>query len=165
VPLWILGSSLYGAQLAAHLGLPYAFASHFAPDQLMPALQMYRDRFKPSAQLDQPYAMAGLNVVAADSDDQARFLFTSVQQQFTNMQRGRRGKLQPPIDDIETYWLPAEKVQASRMLACAVVGGPAAIRQGLDAFVAATGVDELMVVSAIYDHAARLRSYEILAKA
>jgi luciferase family oxidoreductase group 1 len=165
VPLWILGSSLYGAQLAAMLGLPYAFASHFAPDQLMPALEVYRSRFKPSMQLDKPYAMAGINVIAADTDGQARRLFTSVQQQFTNMQRGRRGKLQPPIDDIETYWSPAEKLQASRMLACAIVGAPAAIRTGLDQFIAATGVDELMIVAAIYDHAARMRSYEILAQA
>ena len=165
VPLWILGSSLFGAQLAAMLGLPYAFASHFAPDQLMAALQTYRSRFKPSAQLAQSHAMAGVNVIAAATDEEARYLFTSVQQQFTNMQRGRRGKLQPPIDDIEAYWTPAEKAQASGMLACSIVGGPAAIRRGLDQFVAATGVDELMVVSALYDHAARLRSYEILAGA
>ena len=165
VPLWILGSSLYGAQLAAMLGLPYAFASHFAPDQLMPALETYRDRFKPSQQLDRPFAMAGINVIAAPTDDEARRLFTSVQQQFTNMQRGRRGKLQPPIDDIEAYWSPAEKAQASRMLTCAFVGAPATIRSGLDEFVATTGVDELMVVTAIYDHSARLRSYEILAEA
>lgn len=164
VPLWILGSSLYGAQLAAMLGLPYAFASHFAPDQLMPALDVYRSKFKPSTQLAKPYAMAGVNVVAAGTDEEARRLFTSVQQQFTNMQRGRRGKLQPPIDDIETYWSAAEKVQASRMLACSFVGAPAAIRRGLEQFVAATGVDELMVVSAIYDHAARVRSYEIMAE-
>jgi luciferase family oxidoreductase group 1 len=164
VPLWILGSSLYGAQLAAMLGLPYAFASHFAPAALLPALETYRSRFKPSAQQATPYAMAGVNVIAADTDAEARRLFTSVQQQFTNMVRNRRGKLQPPIDDIETYWTPQEKLQASGMLKYAVVGSPATVRRGLEEFVALTGVDELMVVSAIYDHDARKRSYAILAE-
>ena len=116
VPLWILGSSLFGAQLAAILGLPYAFASHFAPAALIPALQEYRARFKPSKQLDQSYAAAGVNVFAAETDAEARRLFTSAQQQFTRMVRGTRGKLPPPIDDIETYWTPAEKEQASAML-------------------------------------------------
>ena len=165
VPLWILGSSLYGAQLAAMLGLPYAFASHFAPNDLLPALEVYRSTFKPSAQLQKPYAMAGAHVVAAETDAVARRLFTSAQQQFTNMVRNRRGKLQPPIDDIETYWSPMEKAQASGMLQYAIVGGPAAIRRGLDEFIALTGVDEIMVVGAIYDHAARKRSYGILAEA
>ena len=163
VPLWILGSSLYGAQLAALLGLPYAFASHFAPAALLQALEAYRSMFKPSAQQHTPYAMAGLHVVAADGDEQARRLFTSTQQQFTNMVRNRRGKLQPPIDDIETYWTPPEKAQALSMLKYALFGSPAAVRRGLEEFIALTGVDELMVVSSIYDHAARLRSYEILA--
>ena len=163
VPLWILGSSLYGAQLAAMLGLPYAFASHFAPNDLLPALEVYRSTFKPSAQLQKPYAMAGAHVVAADNDAAARRLFTSAQQQFTNMVRNRRGKLQPPIDDIETYWSPVEKAQASGMLRYAIVGGPEAIKRGLDEFVALTGVDEMMIVAGIYDHAARKRSYEILA--
>jgi luciferase family oxidoreductase group 1 len=165
VPLWILGSSLYGAQLAAMLGLPYAFASHFAPDALLQALETYRAKFKPSAQLDKPYAMAGIHVVAADTDAEARRLFTSVQQQFTNMVRNRRGKVQPPIDDIDTYWTPQEKVQASHMLRYALVGSPETIAQGLKDFVALTGVDELMVVCAVYDHAARKRSYEVLAAA
>ena len=165
VPLWILGSSLYGAQLAAMLGLPYAFASHFAPDALLPALQAYRSGFEPSAQQATPYAMAGVNVVAADSDAAARRLFTSVQQQFTNMVRNRRGKLQPPIDDIDTYWQPHEKAQASAMLKYAFVGSPQTVLEGLKQFVQMTGVDELMVVSAIYDHAARQRSYELLAQA
>ncbi|MCG7392701.1 LLM class flavin-dependent oxidoreductase, partial [Microvirga sp. ACRRW] len=118
VPLWILGSSLFGSQLAAMLGLPYAFASHFAPNALFQALQVYRERFQPSAQLDKPYAMVGVNVIAADTDEEAKRLFTSAQQAFTNMFRGTRGKLQPPIDDIETYWTPSEKAQASGMLAC-----------------------------------------------
>jgi luciferase family oxidoreductase group 1 len=163
VPLWILGSSLYGAQLAAMLGLPYAFASHFAPNDLLPALAAYRKGFQPSAQQATPYAMAGLHVVAADTDVEAKRLFTTVQQQFTNMVRNRRGKMLPPIDDIETYWTPQEKAAASGMLRYAVVGGPETIRRGLEEFLALTGVDEVMVVSAIHDHAARKRSYELLA--
>ena len=164
VPLWILGSSLYGSQLAAMLGLPYAFASHFAPDALLQALQVYREGFKPSAQLDKPYAMAGVHVYAAGTDADARRLFTSAQIQFTNMVRNRRGKLQPPIDDIETYWTPQEKVQASHMLKYAIVGSARAVREGLENFVRETRIDELMVVSGIYDHEARKRSYEILAE-
>ena len=164
VPLWILGSSLYGAQLAAMLGLPYAFASHFAPNDLLPALAAYRKGFQPSAQQATPYAMAGLHVVAADTDAEAKRLFTTVQQQFTNMVRNRRGKMLPPIDDIETYWTPQEKAAASGMLRYAVAGGPETIRRGLEEFLALTGVDEVMVVSAVYDHAARKRSYEILAE-
>ncbi|HEU6442380.1 MAG TPA: LLM class flavin-dependent oxidoreductase [Microvirga sp.] len=163
VPIWILGSSLFGAQLAAMLGLPYAFASHFAPNALLQALQVYRERFQPSAQLDKPYAMVGVNVIAADTDEEARYLFTSAQQAFTNMFRGTRGKLQPPIDDIETYWTPSEKAQASSMLACSFVGSANTVREGLEGFLEQTGADELIVASAIYDHAKRLRSYEILA--
>jgi luciferase family oxidoreductase group 1 len=164
VPLWILGSSLFGAQLAAMLGLPYAFASHFAPNALMQALQVYRERFQPSAQLDKPHAMVGVNVIAAETDEEARYLFTSPQQQFTNLFRGTRGQLQPPIDDIESYWSPAEKAQAMNMLACSFVGSPETIRQGLEGFIEQTGADEIIVASAIYDHGARLRSYEILAE-
>jgi luciferase family oxidoreductase group 1 len=164
VPLWILGSSLFGAQLAAALGLPYAFASHFAPDDLIPALAIYRENFRPSAQLARPYAMVGANVIAAETDAEARRLFTSAQQAFTNLLRGARGQLLPPIDDIERYWSPHEKAHAQRMLACAYVGSPATIRAGLDGFLADTGADEVIVAAAIYDHAARLRSYEILAE-
>jgi luciferase family oxidoreductase group 1 len=164
VPLWILGSSLYGAQLAAMLGLPYAFASHFAPAALLQALETYRSMFKPSAQQATPHAMAGLHVVAADTDAEAKRLFTSTQQQFTNMVRNRRGKLQPPLDDIDTYWTPQEKLQASSMMTYAVHGSPATVRRGLEEFIALTRADELMVVSAIHDHAARLRSYEILSQ-
>jgi len=165
VPLWILGSSLFGAQLAAMLGLPFAFASHFAPEALMPALEIYRARFQPSRQLERPYAMVGVNVVAADTDAAARRLFTSVQQSFTNLFRGTRGQLRPPIDDIEAYWTPAEKAQASAMLSCSFVGAPGTVRDVLAGFVAETGADELMVAGAIYDHPARLRSYELLAAA
>ncbi|HLS56897.1 MAG TPA: LLM class flavin-dependent oxidoreductase, partial [Zeimonas sp.] len=165
VPLWILGSSLYGAQLAAHLGLPYAFASHFAPDALTQALGVYRENFRPSAQLQRPHAMVGINVVAADDDNEARRLFTTLQQRFTDMMRNARGQLSPPIDDIEGYWTPAEKAQVSRMLACSFVGSPATVRRELERFVETTGADELMAASAVYDHAARLRSYELLAQA
>ncbi len=164
VPLWILGSSLYGAQLAAALGLPYAFASHFAPDALHDALAVYRAQFRPSEQLDGPYAMVGVNVIAADTDAEARRLFTSVQQGFTNLLRGARGRLQPPIDDIETYWSPLEKAQAQRMLACSFVGSADTVRNGLARFVELTRAEELIVAAAIYDHRARLRSYEILAE-
>lgn len=163
VPIWILGSSLFGAQLAAMLGLPYAFASHFAPNALMQALQVYRERFQPSAQLDRPYAMVGVNVIAADTDDEARHLFTSPQQQFTNIFRGTRGRLRPPIDDIESYWTPNEKAQASNMLACSFVGSAGTIRGELSEFLDKTGADELIVAAAIFDHGKRLRSYEILA--
>jgi len=164
VPLWILGSSLFGAQLAAALGLPYAFASHFAPGDLMPALAIYRENFRPSAQLEKPYAMVGANVIVADSDAEAKRLFTSSQQAFTNLLRGTRGQLLPPIDDIERYWAPHEKAQAQRMLECSFVGSPATVRSGLGQFVADTGADEVIVAAAIYDHAARLRSYELLAE-
>ena len=163
VPLWILGSSLFGAKLAAVLGLPYAFASHFAPTALLQAIEIYRSEFRPSKQLEQPYVMAGVNVVAADTDQEARRLFTSAQQQFTNLIRGKPGRLRPPIDNIDDYWSPEEAVHASGMLKYAFVGSETTVRSGLQAFVESTGVDELMVVSAIYEHVSRLRSYELLA--
>ena len=164
VPIWILGSSLFGAQLAGMFGLPYAFASHFAPDALAQALPLYRAKFEASKQLQAPYAMVGVNVVAAETDAEARRLFTSVQQSFANLFRGARGRLRPPIDDIEAYWSPMEKARASQMLACSFVGSRRTVESGLAAFIDETGADELMVASAIYDHAARLRSYEILAE-
>ena len=163
VKLWILGSSLFGAQLAAHLGLPYAFASHFAPAALTQALEVYRARFRPSAVLDRPYAMVGVNVAAAATDVEARRLFTSTQQAFVAMFRGTRGKLPPPVDDIEAIWSPPEKRQASAMLACSFVGSADTVRRDLTAFFDATGADELMVASNIFDHVARRRSYEIFA--
>jgi len=162
VPLWILGSSLYGAQLAAVLGLPYAFASHFAPDALDQALAVYRERFEPSQQCATSYAMAAANVVLADTDAEARRLFTSVQMRFVGMVRNERGLLQPPIDDIESYWTPAEKLHASRMLTCSFVGAPATVEPQLRAFMARTGIDELIVASAIYDQQAKFRSFELL---
>jgi luciferase family oxidoreductase group 1 len=162
IPLWILGSSTFGAQLAAHLGLPYAFASHFAPDALPHALQAYREGFQPG-QIQRPHAMVGVNIVAADTDAEARRLFTSMQMSFTGIFRNARGKLPAPIDDIETFWNPMEKMQVSGMLACSIVGGPDTIRHGLTRLIAQYSPDELMVAAAIHDSAARLRSYEILA--
>jgi luciferase family oxidoreductase group 1 len=164
VPIWILGSSLFGAQLAAAYGLPYAFAAHFAPAHLMEAIEIYRAQFKPSAQCERPYLMIGVTGIAADTDAEARRLFTSPQQAFANIVRGTRGRLRPPIDDIETYWSTAEKAQASAMLACAFVGSRDTLRPALDRFIEKTGADELIIASAIYDHAARLRSYEIFSK-
>jgi luciferase family oxidoreductase group 1 len=163
VPLWILGSSLFGAELAAMLGLPYAFASHFAPDALFQAIDLYRARFTPSPHNATSHAMAGVNVILADSDAEAQRLFTSIQMRFADMFRGARGYLKPPIEDIEAYWSPSEKAQASRMLACSFVGAPGKVRAELQTFIDSTGVDELMVASAIHDHDARLRSYELLA--
>jgi luciferase family oxidoreductase group 1 len=163
VPLWILGSSLFGAQLAARLGLPFAFASHFAPDALLPALQVYRAEFEPSERLKRPYAMVGANVIAAEDDDEARRLFTSIQQLITDVFRSTRGRLPPPIDDIENYWSPIEKNQVLNMLSRSFVGSPDTVRHGLEDFIEETSADELIVASAIYDHSARLRSYEILA--
>lgn len=164
VPLWILGSSLFGASLAAELGLPYAFASHFAPGELLRALEVYRARFKPSAQLDKPYAMVGVNVIAADSDAAAKRLATTQQMSFTNLIRGTRGLSRPPIADIENYWSPEEKAQVTKMLARSVVGAPERVAAGLDALIAETAADELIIVSDVYDHAARLRSFELIAE-
>jgi luciferase family oxidoreductase group 1 len=164
VPLWMLGSSLFGAQLAAMLGLPYAFASHFAPGALMQALEVYRARFEPSKQLDRPYAMVAANVVVADSDAEERRLFTSIQQQFANLVRDARSRLPEPIEDIETYWSPLERAEAERMLACSFVGSQQTVREGLDDFISRTKADEVIVASAVFDHTARLRSYELLAE-
>jgi luciferase family oxidoreductase group 1 len=163
VPVWLLGSSLFSAQLAAMLGLPFAFASHFAPDLLMQALQMYREGFKPSETLQKPYAMVAANVVAADSDAEAKRLFTSLQQQFVNLRRGTPGLLPPPLDRIEDYAAPHELAGAQRALACSVIGAPDTVRRGLDSLLRQTGADELLVTAQIHDHAARLRSFELVA--
>ncbi|MCH2342869.1 MAG: LLM class flavin-dependent oxidoreductase [Pseudomonas sp.] len=165
VPLWILGSSLFGAQLAAMLGLPYAFASHFAPQALMQAVSIYRERFEPSAQLAEPYVMVGCNVIVSDTEDEARRLFTTQQQNSTRMVRGTRGRLPPPIDDIESFWSPMEKAQASSRLACSFYGTTATIKAKLAPLIEATGADELMVAAAIWDHQARVHSFELLAQA
>jgi luciferase family oxidoreductase group 1 len=164
VPLWILGSSLFGAQLAARLGLPYGFASHFAPQALDQALQIYREQFKPSAQLAKPYALVGVNIIAADSDAEAHHLATSQQMSFTGMFRGARALMQPPIDDIETYWTPQEKMQVSQMLACSIVGSPKTVHHGMRALLKRTGADELMIVSDVFDPQKRLRSFELIAE-
>jgi luciferase family oxidoreductase group 1 len=165
VPLWILGSSLFGARLAAELGLPYAFASHFAPDALLPALELYRSRFRPSAQLAKPYAMIGANVIAADTDAEARRLFTTIQQAFTHILRDTRGHCPAPVEDIEDWWTPTEKAAAARMLECSVVGSRASVREGLERLAERTGADEIMAVAHIHDHAARVHSLETTAEA
>jgi luciferase family oxidoreductase group 1 len=165
VPMWILGSSTYGAQLAAALGLPFAFASHFAPDYLLPALELYRSKFRPSGFIKKPYAMLGLGVFAADTDAEARRLFTSMQQQFVNLRRGTPGQLQPPVDSMEGHWTEAEKAGVEHALAYAVVGGGDTVREGLRDFIAMTDADEIMITTQMYDHAARKRSYAIAAAA
>jgi luciferase family oxidoreductase group 1 len=163
VPVWILGSSLFGAELAAHLGLPYAFASHFAPQAMPQAVALYRARFRPSARLGAPYVLLGVNVVAAETDDEARRLFTSAQQAFVNLRRGTPGPLPPPVDGYVDRLGPADRAVLAQVLATAVVGSPGTVRDGLAAFAARTGADELMVTTQVYDHAARLRSYAIVA--
>jgi len=165
VPLWILGSSLFGAQLAAQLGLPFGFASHFAPQMLDQALRVYHEGFTPSRQLDRPYTLVGVNVIAAPTDAEARRLATSQQMSFADLVRGMRGLVQPPIDDIDQYWSPAEKLHASQMLACSVIGSPGTVRAGLQALRARTQADELMVVSDVFDPALRQRSFEMIADA
>jgi luciferase family oxidoreductase group 1 len=165
VPIWILGSSLFGAQLAAEMGLPFGFASHFAPLHLDAALSIYRERFTPSRQLARPYAMVGVNIVAAESDAQARRLATSQQMSFADLVRGERRLLQPPIDDIDEYWTPEERIHASQMLRCSITGARDTVRSGLEALVDRTRADELIVVSDMYDCASRWRSFEIIADA
>lgn len=164
VPIWILGSSLFGAQLAAMLGLPFAFASHFAPDALMQALQVYRTQFKPSENLDKPYVMLGVNVVVADTDAEARRLFTSVQQQFINLRRGTPGQLPPPVDRPDLLSFAAEQAGASHALRYSVVGSPETVQRGLTSFIDQTQPDELMTTAQIFDHSARLRSFELTAQ-
>ncbi len=164
VPLWILGSSTFGAMLAAEFGLPYAFASHFAPQQLLSALEIYRTRFKPSKQLTEPYAMVGVNIIAAETDAEARHLATTQQMAFADMARGARGLSKPPIDDIENYWSQQEKLQAMQMLSCSIIGSQDTVHEGIAAFSKKTGADELIIVSDIYDHAKRLRSFELIAQ-
>ncbi|WP_437929781.1 LLM class flavin-dependent oxidoreductase [Sorangium sp. So ce291] len=164
VPIWILGSSLFGAQLAAALGLPYAFASHFAPGQLMQAIALYRREFRPSAQLAQPRLMLGFNVFAADTDEEARLLWSSLQQAFINLRRGRPGPLPPPVEGFERELGPMERAGLEQALSCSAVGSPETVRRGLEAFIERTRADELMVTSQIFDHAARVRSFEITAQ-
>ena len=165
VPVWLLGSSLFSAQLAAILGLPFAFASHFAPADLLEALQLYQKRFKPSKQLQRPYTMVAANVIAADSDAEARRLFTSVQQSFLNLRRGMPGQLPPPVDDIGPYFgAPAERAMLDQTLLCSFVGTPQTIATGLQDFLHTTQADELIVTGHIYEHAARLHSFELISQ-
>jgi luciferase family oxidoreductase group 1 len=163
VPLWILGSSLFGAQVAAALGLPFAFASHFAPAMMMQAMHLYRGRFQPSAQLDRPYVMLGFNIFAADSDAQARLLSTSMQQAFVNLRSGRPGQLPPPMADYESQLPPAAKAMLADVLSCSAIGARETVREALVAFIERTQPDELMITSQMFDHGARLHSYEIAA--
>jgi len=165
VPIWLLGSSLFSAQLAAILGLPFSFASHFAPDQLGEALQIYRERFRPSAQLDRPYVMPGVNVFAAATDAEARRHFTSLQQAFVNLRRGSPGPLLPPVDSMDGLWSPMEQAGVEHAFRYAIVGSPETVRRGLAAFIAETQADELMITAQMFDHAARLRSFELVAEA
>jgi luciferase family oxidoreductase group 1 len=164
VPVWILGSSLFGAQLAAMLGLPYAFASHFAPQQMMEAIEIYRATFKPSAQLAKPYVMLGFNVFAADTDEEAQVRATSMQQAFVNLRSGRPGRLPPPLPGYREKADPAARALLDSVLSCATIGAPDTVRKGLAAFIERTGADELMITSQMFDHQARLRSYEIAAE-
>jgi luciferase family oxidoreductase group 1 len=163
VPIWILGSSLYGAQLAAALGLPYAFASHFAPAAMMRAIEVYRSGFQPSEQLAKPHVMLGFNVFAAATDDEARLLMTSVKQSFLNLRHGNPGRLPPPDASFDNRLMPSDRNMLDEALACSVAGSPQTVLHGLEDFVARTGADEIMVTSHIFDHAKRLRSFEIVA--
>jgi len=164
VPVWILGSSLFGSQLAAMLGLPYAFASHFAPAQMMAAIELYRENFKPSAHLAKPYVMLGFNVFAADTDEEAQVRATSMQQAFVNLRSGRPTKLPPPLPGYREKAGPAERALLDSVLSCATIGSPSTVREGLRSFIERTGADELMITSQMFDHQARLRSYEIAAQ-
>ena len=164
VPIWILGSSLYGAQLAAALGLPYAFASHFAPAALMQAIAIYRERFEPSAQLNEPYVMLGMNVFAADTEEEAHFLRTAVLQSFVNLRRGMPGKLPLPVADYTDRVTPDERAMLEAALSCSAVGTPDTVEREIASFVERTGADEIMITSNIHDHGKRLRSFKLVAE-
>jgi len=165
VPVWLLGSSLFSARLAAAMGLPFAFASHFAPDAMDEAVALYRRDFRPSARLQAPWAILALNVVASASEAESRRLFTTQQQSFVNLRRGRPGQIPPPVDDIEAFWEPHEKAGVERALACTVLGDPQQVGEGLAAFAARHRPDEMMLTANIFDHAARLRSFELAMQA
>lgn len=163
IPIWLLGSSGYSAQLAGHLGLPFAFAGQFAPDYMLTALQLYRHTFQPSAVLDKPYAMVGVNVFAAESEEQAQYLATSQQQMHLSLVRGTPGKLPPPIRTMENHWLPHEQISVESMLRASIIGDKDIVRSGLQTFLETTQADEIIINTMIYDHGARVRSYEIVA--
>ncbi|WP_434778958.1 LLM class flavin-dependent oxidoreductase [Neisseria sp. Ec49-e6-T10] len=164
IPIWVLGSSLHGAQVAANLGLPYVFASHFAPDFLLKAISIYRHYFKPSAQLQQPYVMAAVNMAAADSMEEAKHLFTTTQQSFTNLLRGQRQLIAPPIANIDDYWTESERAKVNHMLKYSFVGTYEYIAEQVKEFVQETSIDELMIVSGLYDVRAREKTIQIAAK-
>ncbi|GAB2868938.1 LLM class flavin-dependent oxidoreductase [Pseudoduganella ginsengisoli] len=164
IPMWILGSSLFGAQLAAALGLPFAFASHFAPAMMMQAIDVYRSQFRPSSTLDQPYVMLGYNVFAADTDEEAQLLATSMQQAFVNLRTGKPGKLPPPVPGYLDKLGPSERAMLEQVLSCSAIGSPATVKQAMQAFIARTGADELMIASQTFDHTARLHSYALAAQ-
>lgn len=164
IPIWLLGSSGFSAKLSAELGLPFAFASHFSPDYTLPALQLYRSQFKPSSELHQPYAMIGVNIIAADSDEEAEFLATSLQQQFLNLIRGNPGKLKAPVEDINTLWSPYEQQIVHQQLRYTVTGSGETVRMKVQKILEETKADELIVNTSVFDHQARLRSFEILAE-
>ncbi|TBL70501.1 LLM class flavin-dependent oxidoreductase [Paenibacillus thalictri] len=165
IPIWLLGSSGFSAELAGKLGLPFAFASHFAPDYLLPALELYRRNFQPSDVLDKPHAMVGINIIAADTDEEARRLATSQQQQFLNIIRGRRGQLRPPVDSMEPLWAPHEKEYVLKQLSYSIAGSKQTIREKLPYILEQTGADEIIVAAQVYDHNARLRSYQLVSEA
>ncbi|CAA0080356.1 Limonene 1,2-monooxygenase [Zhongshania aliphaticivorans] len=164
IPVWILGSSLFGAQLAASLGLPYAFASHFAPDQMLNAIKLYRDRFRPSEQLSKPYVMLGYNVFAADSDAQAQYIASSMQRAFVNLRRGQPGKLQAPTDNYLEQLSSGEQMLLSQIMSCSAIGNKEKVHQDMQAFIDKTQADELMITSQIYSHEARLKSYQLVSE-
>ncbi|WP_185907895.1 LLM class flavin-dependent oxidoreductase [Psychrobacillus soli] len=164
IPIWLLGSSGFSATLAAQLGLPFSFASHFSPENTLPALERYRQYFEPSAVLDKPYAMVGVNIIAADTTDEAKILSTTHQQQFLNLIRNTPGQIQPPVESMEGIWSPLEKESILNQLKSTIIGNPEEVKEKLQAFVEETGADELIINSTIYDHKARLRSYEIVAE-
>ena len=165
VPIWILGSSTYGAQLAGALGLPFGFASHFAPEQMMDAIKLYRDRFSPTGHIEKPYVMLGFNVLAAESDAEADYLHSSARRTYLNRALGRPTQLEPPIDDFESTLSPQEAAFLKQRPFAGAVGGRQTLRAGIKSFLAQTGADELIIATQVYDHAARVRSYEILAEA
>ncbi len=165
VPIWLLGSSLFSAELAAHLGLPYAFASHFAPHYLLRAVDLYRSRFQPSEALDKPYVMVAANAIAGDTDDEAHYLFSSLRNRWANIARGVRGPLQPPSNDYEKHWSPDQIAYIDDALSCSAVGSADTVRKGLEYLIDRTGADELVLTAQIFDHAARRRSFEIVAQA
>jgi luciferase family oxidoreductase group 1 len=164
IPIWLLGSSGFSAQLAGQLGLPFSFASHFSPNYTLPALDLYRSSFQPSEVLDEPYAMVGVNVIAADTDEEARRLATSMQQQFLHLIRGNPGQLKPPVDNMDELWTDAEKIHLQQQLGSSIVGSAETVKKRLQQFLDQTQADEMIVNAQIFDHQARLRSYEIVSQ-